>query len=280
MGSDSDSDSSYSSSSDDSEERRRREKKERKRKREKKEKKERKRKEKKHKDKKHKDKDKKSDKKRHKREKEKDALKETLRATASGAYWGKYGIIKEGDMFEKQEEFLAWLAEHKGVQQEACGQREMKEHFSTFCEDYNTATLPSEKYYNLKAWYVKDQNRKAAEEQQAARSGEGGFERTNFDDESDRKADVQRERAKRAEATAKLMAQSMRDGEGLAQDMKEQQALQQQMRAAWQTGHVDKAREMATKLDPKYVSPEEMKKIFGGPAPLNSKKPGGMGSGH
>ena len=83
-------------------------------------------------------------------------------------YIVKYGIIKDGDMYEKQEEFLAWLTEVKGVSQEACGQREMKEHFSTFCEDYNTATLPSEKYYNLKAWYVKDQNRKAAEEQQAA----------------------------------------------------------------------------------------------------------------
>ena len=37
---------------------------------------------------------------------------------------------------------------------------------------------------------------------------------------------------------------------------------------------------MAEKLDPKYVSPEELKKIFGGPARSNSKKPGGMGSGH
>jgi hypothetical protein len=26
-----------------------------------------------------------------------------------------------------------------------CGQRELKEHFETFCEDYNTATLPSKK---------------------------------------------------------------------------------------------------------------------------------------
>ena len=37
---------------------------------------------------------------------------------------------------------------------------------------------------------------------------------------------------------------------------------------------------ISTKLGPKHVSAEELKKIFGGPAPLNSKKPGGMGSGH
>ena len=269
--------SSYSSDSESSEERRRREKKERKRKREKKEKKERKRREKKEKKRKHEKSDKKSSK---KSRKERDVLRET----ASGATWGKYGIIKEGDMYDKQEEFLAWLAEVKGVQQEACGQREMKEHFSTFCEDYNTATLPNEKYYNLQKWYVKEQQRKAmAEQPPPADDDDGGggrFERTSFDDEADRKRELMRQRAARSEATTKVMAQAMRGGEGLVQDMREQQAAQQKMRAAYQTGHTDTAREMATKLDPKYVSPEEMKKILGGPAPINSKKPGGMGSGH
>lgn len=279
MASDSDSSSSYSSDSEDSEERRRREKKERKRKREKKERKERKRKDKdkkhKDKDKKHKDKDKKSSHKKHK--KEKDSLRDTLRATASGAYWGKYGIIKEGDMYDKQEEFLAWLTEHKGVPQEACGQREMKEHFATFCEDYNTATLPSEKYYNLKTWYLKDQQRQASEQQQQKT---GAYERSSFDDEGERQREMARESAKRAEARTKVMAQAMRSGEGLVADMREQEDLKMKMRSAYQTGSVDEARELINKLDPKYVSPEEMKKIFGGPAPMNSKKPGGMGGGH
>jgi hypothetical protein len=69
----------------------------------------------------------------------------TLRETASGASWGKYGILREGDMYSKQEEFLAWLSEVKGVPQDACGQRELKEHFADFCEDFNTATMPSSK---------------------------------------------------------------------------------------------------------------------------------------
>ena len=103
-------------------------------------------------------------------------------------------------MFEKQEEFFAWLSEVKGVPQEACGQRELKEvracacaraycilfsphtwlrahpparachalthdsrawrrpqHFSSFVEDYNTATFPNDKYYDLRKWYVKEQ---------------------------------------------------------------------------------------------------------------------------
>ena len=36
------------------------------------------------------------------------------------------------------------------------------------------------------------------------------------------------------------------------------------MQGAYRVGDIDKAREMAGKLDPKYVSPEELKKIFGG----------------
>lgn len=268
--SDDESSDSSSSSSEDSEERRRREKKERKRKREKKDKKRREKKE-------HKErKDKKKDKDKKKRGRE----TESLRATASGSTWGKHGIIKEADYHDKQEEFLAWLSEVKGVQQEALGPRETKEHFSTFCEDYNTATLPSDKYYNLRTWYLNDQHRKAKEAAMADANNGGGFERSSFDDEAERKRDLQRQRAMREDGISRVMAKAMREGEGLVQDMREQEAAKLHMRAAYQTGHVDKARNMAEKLDPKYVSPEEMKKIFGGPAPLNSKKPGGMGGGH
>lgn len=31
-------------------------------------------------------------------------------------------------------------------------QREEKEYFAEFMEDYNTATLPHKKYYNMEAW--------------------------------------------------------------------------------------------------------------------------------
>jgi hypothetical protein len=34
-------------------------------------------------------------------------------AGLAGGGWGKYGIIREGDMYTKQEEFLSWLADVK-----------------------------------------------------------------------------------------------------------------------------------------------------------------------
>ena len=45
----------------------------------------------------------------------------------------------------------------QGVVYEHCGQREIKEHFDSFCEDYNTATMPSKKYYDIQAWHAAEQ---------------------------------------------------------------------------------------------------------------------------
>ena len=47
-------------------------------------------------------------------------------------------VSRGADLYTKQEEFLCWLSEVKGVPQDACGQRELKEYFSDYCEDYNT----------------------------------------------------------------------------------------------------------------------------------------------
>ena len=44
--------------------------------------------------------------KKHKKEK-----KSKHKETAPQPKWGQYGIIKEADMFQKQEEFFAWLSE-------------------------------------------------------------------------------------------------------------------------------------------------------------------------
>ena len=187
-------------------------------------------------------------------------------------------------MPEKQEEFLAWLSEHKGVNQEALRPWELKEHFSSYVEDFNTATLPHEKYYNLRTWYAKDLARRQREGAMAAEAAQqGDFVRATFDDEAERKRELLRERERRAQEITKVMAQSMKTAgaeSSLVQDMREQEEKKLAMRGSYAVGDVKKARAMAEKLDPKYVSPEELKKIFGGPAPINSKKPGGMGSGH
>ncbi|KAI8051534.1 hypothetical protein BDF22DRAFT_634296 [Syncephalis plumigaleata] len=55
-------------------------------------------------------------------------------------------------MYTKEQEFHAWLIEVKRMSPEVMNQQQMKQHFKYYMEDYNTATLPHEKYYNMDKW--------------------------------------------------------------------------------------------------------------------------------
>ncbi|WWC92174.1 uncharacterized protein L201_007128 [Kwoniella dendrophila CBS 6074] len=125
----SDSDSDSESESED--ERRRRKRKEKERKREKEDKEDRKR--------------------RKEKKKEKKAKKDKKkRGTASStAQWGQYGIISEVDLPKKDSEFRAWLVEERKINPETISKDRTKKEFAVYVEDYNTATLPHEKYYDM-----------------------------------------------------------------------------------------------------------------------------------
>ena len=188
--------------------------------------------------------------------------------------WGTFGIIRESDLHEKQEEFLAWLSEVKGVPQASCGRRELQEHFAGFVEDYNTATMPSEKYYDMRKWYYQEQARLQREGNHAGiDAGDNEVVRTTFDDEAERKAELQSERAKREHALTALMAMSMHDSSSLVADMREQEAKRLKAQDAYRLGDASTARDLVQKLDPKYVSAEELRATFGGPAKATKSRP-------
>ncbi|KAL1920538.1 uncharacterized protein VTP21DRAFT_915 [Calcarisporiella thermophila] len=78
--------------------------------------------------------------------------KDKSKYTAVTDQWGKFGILTETDIYSKESEFNAWLVEVKNVMPDQILPRAMKQYFKEFMEDYNTATLPHEKYYNLERW--------------------------------------------------------------------------------------------------------------------------------
>ncbi|KAJ3134604.1 hypothetical protein HDU90_004936 [Geranomyces variabilis] len=86
--------------------------------------------------------------KKEKREKKK-KRKDSKSATAQ---YGAYGVIAASDMFRMQAEFWTWLVEVKKTSPESLPNYKMKEVFLDFMEAYNTASLPSKKYYNLDKW--------------------------------------------------------------------------------------------------------------------------------
>ncbi|KAF5390320.1 hypothetical protein D9757_002976 [Collybiopsis confluens] len=88
------------------------------------------------------------EKKRERREKKEKKKK----SSSSSSQWGKFGIISEADIFIKSSEFQIWLVEERKINPETISKDQNKKEFARFVEDYNTATLPHEKYYNMEAY--------------------------------------------------------------------------------------------------------------------------------
>ncbi|KAL7422321.1 hypothetical protein Q5752_002967 [Cryptotrichosporon argae] len=77
------------------------------------------------------------------------------KTAASTATWGKFGVISETDMSKRDSEFRAWLVEERQLNPEHISRERTRREFATFVEDFNTATLPHEKYYDMAQYEFK-----------------------------------------------------------------------------------------------------------------------------
>ncbi|XVF18876.1 hypothetical protein REPUB_Repub11eG0061200 [Reevesia pubescens] len=244
--SESESESEYSDSeseySDSEEERRRkrkrreREERERKRRRKEKEKKRR-----------RKEKEREEERKRKKRKEKEKKKKEKLERGKKGAVtnsWGKYGVIRETDMWNKRPEFTAWLAEVKQINLESLPNWEEKQLFKEFMEDHNTATFPSKKYYSLDAYY----KHKMEKDMKKGLKKVLDTERTVFNDEEQRRQELLIAREKQKEEEVESLKLAMQSG--MAQAMKEQAQLREEMAYQYKIGNFEAAAAIQKRLDP------------------------------
>ncbi|WOL10135.1 hypothetical protein Cni_G18889 [Canna indica] len=235
---------SRSDSGESEEEARRRRRKEKRRRREREYEKERRRRKEKDKERRRRKKEEKEEKRRKKRKDKKTKEKEASKKGAVTNSWGKYGIIREVDMWNKRPEFTAWLAEVKKVNLEALANWEEKQMFKEFMEDHNTATFPSKKYYDLDAYHrrqMEKEMRKGLKKIQQA-------ERTVFDDEEQRRIELLKEREKQKEQEVEALRRSMQSG--MAQAMKEQSRLREEMMYQYKLGNFEAASAIQRRLDP------------------------------
>ncbi|KAH7284326.1 hypothetical protein KP509_34G049500 [Ceratopteris richardii] len=179
-------------------------------------------------------------KKKSKKEKKKKNLKGKVGPVTDS--WGKYGIIKEIDMWSKRPEFSAWLAEVKKVNLETMPAWEEKQMFKEYMEDFNTATL-AKKYYDLDAYHRRQMIKEARKGISMQPS-----ERTEFNDEEQRRQEIRRERELRKEAELEALKHSMRSG--MAQAMKEQAQLREEMQYQYRLGNFEAANAIQRRLDP------------------------------
>lgn len=238
--SDSETDSSGDSDSDsDSEsEGRRRKRKDRRRKERERDKERRRRKEK------EREKKRKREKEERRRKKEKKKKKDRSTKGAVTNSWGKFGVIKETDMWNKRPEFTAWLAEVKQVNLETLPNWEEKQMFKQFMEDHNTATFPSKKYYGLDAYH----RHKMDKELKKGIKHALATERTNFNDEEQRRQELLVERERQKEEKVESLKRSMQSG--MAQAMKDQARLREEMAYQYRLGNSEAAAAIQKRLDP------------------------------
>ncbi len=147
-------------------------------------------------------------------------------------------------MAAKSYEFDAWVREVKRLPNFSGGKRETDELFSSFCEEWNTCTLP-EKYYNLGAWEA------AAAARAAAGGGGGGGGGARFSsarDEEGRRAELEAAGLAKARERMELMraAAMARAGDP---EVKKREELQLAATYAFKKGdHKEQAR-LLKKLD-------------------------------
>ncbi|XP_042044111.1 trichohyalin-like [Salvia splendens] len=184
------------------------------------------------------------EKKRKAKKKKKKKEKEKGKKGAVTNLWGKYGIIRETDMWNKRPEFTAWLSEVKKVNLESLANWEEKQLFKDFMEDHNTATFPSKKYYNLDAYF----KHKMEKEMKKGFAKMQESERTVFNDEEQRRLELQKERERQKEEQIQSLQQSMQPG--MAQAMKEQAQLREEMAYQYKLGNFEAAAAIQRRLDP------------------------------
>ncbi|KAF9589276.1 hypothetical protein IFM89_022242 [Coptis chinensis] len=157
--------------------------------------------------------------------------------------WGKYGIIREIDMWNKRPEFTAWLLEVKQVNLESLPNWEEKQMFKQFMEDHNTATFPSKKYYDLDAYHKRKMEKEMKKGYKILET-----ERTVFNDEEQRRHELMLAREKQKEEQVVALKRSMQSG--MAQAMKEQAQLREEMALHYKLGNSEAAAAIQRRLDP------------------------------
>ena len=172
--------------------------------------------------------------------------------------YGKFGIIREDMYYQKQKEFEAYVIDVK-KKPEILNQskRDVMLAFSDYVEDYNTATLPHEKYYSYDSWEVKEYTRKKLIDKnnqsisnQYLLDDDSNVDFNSFNDEAMKKkeAKLKMEYEKKLEFEAVknrlLSSQTVRD------DMRRQEQLYGELSVAYKSNDADMIQKLGNQLKP------------------------------
>lgn len=165
----------------------------------------------------------------------------STRREAKESKYGKYGVIRETDMYDKRSEFTLWAIEERRVDVEGMSRNREKDLFREFIEEYNTATLPHRKYYDLEK-YEREKARRRAQNHPTK-------ERMMFDDEADRRREIEGQKKEEQSKRFKEIYEDLQRGDK-AKNMREQELLRQKRDLAYRTGDIEEAERISQRLRP------------------------------
>lgn len=160
-----------------------------------------------------------------------------------GNSFGQFGIIRESDLrtsSKVQRNFEIWLEEVKGIPQGTNVPKwEMADAFKEYAEDFNTATLPHEKYYDYDKWELEEYNRKKEESKRKK-----GPISDEFEFQEERKKQAEDKRRRDLELVKMTMSKEK------IEEMKRQSQLKAEMVNAYRVGDEKKRKKLQKRLEP------------------------------
>lgn len=162
--------------------------------------------------------------------------------------YGKYGLITEFDKPAKEAEFHQWLLEVKNKSLNCMSGHDERKIFEEFVEEYNTATFPSKKFYDLAKWeahMLKKRSLKVSAEDDTP--GSAG-RLAQFDDEKLRREEIRREREKEKRKELDEALETLKRDKDVVEAMRRQKALRLEMDYLFKTGKIEQAREIQALL--------------------------------
>ncbi|CAK4073570.1 unnamed protein product [Aphanomyces euteiches] len=151
--------------------------------------------------------------------------------------YGKYGIIRESDFHTKSVSFNVWVREVKKMSDFNGPKWQAMELFREYMEDYNTATMPHEKYYDVEAYEMKKYNKKHSKKRKSGA----------VNDEESVRREWQRQKLEEEKKEFDLVMQTMNKEK--IQEMRHQQQLRTQMQLYYKSGNVTEARRLEQLLN-------------------------------
>jgi hypothetical protein len=125
-------------------------------------------------------------------------------------------------------------------------------HFKDYIEDYNTATMPHIKYYDLEKWEMDEYRKSTARNLSSAAQDDNDDygHALSFNDEAAKQVEMKRLRAQAELDQFHAVKDRMASNKDQREDMRHQSVLRAELSQAYRQGDLEKVRKIEKKLKP------------------------------